>query len=76
MSLRLPSDVLDAIDEIAEASERTRTWIVVRALRQYLAGEGATILSVAKDNDGARGSYDLDDVRRELAKLMPDAAEN
>ena len=48
ITLRLPVDVLDAIERIGRASDRTRSWVMVRALRLYLAGEGADILAIAK----------------------------
>ncbi|MFD1944282.1 CopG family ribbon-helix-helix protein [Paradevosia shaoguanensis] len=64
ITLRFPLDVLAAIEMIAETSDRTRSWVMVRALRLYLAGEGAEILNVA---DGLRQldngeSEDMDDV--------------
>ena len=44
VSLRVPNDVIEAFDRIADALERPRSWIMVRALRQYLAeGEGKEI---------------------------------
>jgi predicted transcriptional regulator len=45
VSLRIPHDLIAAFDEIATALERPRSWVMVRALRQYLDdGEGAEIL--------------------------------
>jgi predicted transcriptional regulator len=43
VTFRVPEDVLSEIDQIAEATERSRSYIIVRALRMYLAGEGANI---------------------------------
>ena len=44
VSLRVPNDVVEAFDRIAAALERTRSWVMLRALRQYLDdGEGREI---------------------------------
>jgi predicted transcriptional regulator len=44
VSLRMPNDLIEAFDRIATALERPRSWIMVRALRQYLdEGEGREI---------------------------------
>ncbi|MCR6670279.1 CopG family ribbon-helix-helix protein [Devosia ginsengisoli] len=72
ITLRLPRDVLAAIERIAETSDRTRSWVMVRALRLYLAGEGAEILSVA---DGLRQlgngeSEDMDDVIAQVEQIV------
>ena len=36
ISLRLPMDVLTAIEQVATATDRTRSWVIVRALKRYL----------------------------------------
>jgi predicted transcriptional regulator len=44
VSLRVPADLIAAFDHIAAALERPRSWVMVRALRQYVEdGEGAEI---------------------------------
>jgi predicted transcriptional regulator len=44
VSLRVPTDLVAAFDRIAAALERPRSWVMVRALRQYVEdGEGAEI---------------------------------
>lgn len=40
IALRIPIDVLGDIEKIATASDRTRSWVIVRALKLYLASEG------------------------------------
>lgn len=44
VSLRLPQELIEAFDKIAAALERPRSWVMVRALRQYLDDEGAEII--------------------------------
>ena len=44
VSLRVPADLVAAFDRIAAALERPRSWVMARALRQYVEdGEGAEI---------------------------------
>ena len=43
VSLRVPNDLIEAFDRLAVALDRPRSWVIVRALRQYLDGEGAEI---------------------------------
>jgi predicted transcriptional regulator len=43
VSLRVPSDVIAAFDRLAAALDRPRSWVMLRALRQYLEDEGAEI---------------------------------
>jgi predicted transcriptional regulator len=48
VSIRVPTDIIEAFDDVAKALERDRTWVMVRALRRYLDDEGADILREAK----------------------------
>ena len=72
LTLRLPVDVLGEIETIAEASERTRSWVMVRALRLYLAGEGADILAVVKGRAqiAAGDVSHMDDVLTEIEEIV------
>jgi predicted transcriptional regulator len=45
IALRVPADILADVERIAQVSERTRSWVIVRALKAYLASEGADILA-------------------------------
>lgn len=71
IALRVPEDILADIERIAQATERSRSWVIVRALKAYLASEGGDILAVAEGrNEIARGeAFDLektlDDLDRE-----------
>lgn len=72
ITLRLPGEVLAAIEQIAATSDRTRSWVIVRAIRLYLAGEGAEILSVADGIDQLNNgeSEDMDDVIAEVERIV------
>ena len=68
IALRLPMDILSDIERIAEVTDRTRSWVMVRAMKAYLASEGRDILAVANGRKQiSQGqSADLDDVLDEL----------
>ena len=72
ITLRLPVDVLTQVTEIAATCERTRSWVMVRALRQYLGAEGADILAVARGMKQVEAGdvYDMDDVLREAEAII------
>ena len=72
VALRLPVDVLDKIEAIAETCERTRSWVIVRALKLYLLGEGDEILAIRQGREqiAAGQSHDLDDVLQELEAIV------
>ena len=73
VSLRVPNDVVVAFDRIAAALERPRSWIMLRALRQYLdEGEGREIEedteSIAELDRGESGP--LEDSIRKLRERI------
>ena len=72
ISIRVPLDVLEKLDKIASAIDRPRSWICLRALRQYPADEGAEILDVQEGIAQLdRGeSVPLDDVIAELEEVV------
>ena len=76
VSLRLPASLVAEFDQIAALLDRDRTWVMQKALGQYLAGEGADVLRDAQGLDELdRGeSIDLEDVL-EKARTIVDAAE-
>jgi predicted transcriptional regulator len=71
IALRIPLEVLSEIETIAEASERTRSWVMIRAFKQYLAGEGRDILAAVEGRRqiAAGPSYDMDDVLEEMEAI-------
>ncbi|WP_041801707.1 CopG family ribbon-helix-helix protein [Rhodopseudomonas palustris] len=72
LTIRLPLDVLADIEKIAAASDRKRSWVIVRALKAYLAGEGADILAIAKGREqiAAGDVHDMDDVIKEIEAIV------
>src|SRR5215469_11851951 len=47
VSLRVPIDLIQAFDNLAAMLERPRSWVMLRALRQYLEEEGAELFEDA-----------------------------
>jgi predicted transcriptional regulator len=76
VSLRLPAALVADFDRIAGVLDRDRTWVMQKALSQYLAGDGAEILRDAEGLEELdRGdSVSLEDVL-EKARTIVDAAE-
>ena len=72
ITIRLPFDVLDEIDLIAQTTERSRSWIIVRALKSYLQNEGADILAYRQGmQDVANGEVsEMDDVLEDLERIV------
>jgi predicted transcriptional regulator len=48
VSLRVPADLLADLDRVAAAMDRSRLWVIQRALRHYLAAEGAEVMDTSE----------------------------
>jgi predicted transcriptional regulator len=72
ITIRVPLDVLQDVERIAGAIDRTRSWVMVRALKLYLAGEGEEVLSLlaAREQNAVDGGHEADEVMRELAAVV------
>ncbi|KQS76394.1 ribbon-helix-helix protein, CopG family [Rhizobium sp. Leaf383] len=72
VTLRVPSDVLASIEIIAEATDRSRSYIIVRALKTYLLNEGADVLAAVRGRDQiAAGEFeDIDDLIADVDKIV------
>lgn len=68
ITLRVPQDILEEIEKIAETADRSRSWVIVRALKYYLMAEGNDILQIRKGEEQiARGEFvDAEDFFAEL----------
>lgn len=76
ITLRLPLDVLAEIEAVAGACERSRSWVMVRALKAYLAQEGREILEIKQARKAVADGQgtDADDVLAELDVMIKGAA--
>ncbi|MFN7091364.1 MAG: CopG family ribbon-helix-helix protein [Allorhizobium sp.] len=74
IALRIPEDVLADIETIAQATERSRSWVIVRALRAYLQQEGAEILAYRQglEEVAAGDVEDIDQVLKDLERIASD----
>jgi predicted transcriptional regulator len=72
ISLRLPVEILAAVEQVAKATDRSRSWVIVRALRRYLTTEGAQILDAVEGRAqiAAGDSHDIDDVLDEVERIV------
>jgi len=72
IAIRVPLDVLQDIERVAGAIDRTRSWVMVRALKLYLAGEGEEVLSLlrAREQEADGGGHDADHVMAELDAIV------
>ena len=46
ISVRLPADIIEKLDKIAAIMERPRSWVILDAIREYLADEGQEMLDI------------------------------
>ena len=76
ITLRLPLDLLAEIEAVAGACERSRSWVMVRALKAYLAQEGREILEIKQARKAVADGQgtDADDVLVELDTILKGAA--
>lgn len=72
VTLRIPADVLENIELIAEATERSRSFVIVRALKTYLMNEGADVLSAIRGREqiAAGEVEDMDDVLADMERII------
>lgn len=76
VSLRMPEDLLRRLDGVANALDRSRSWILLRALALYLDEHEEEILLTAEGlAELRRGEgIDFDDALKEIDAII-DAAE-
>ncbi|RKE85609.1 ribbon-helix-helix protein, CopG family [Rhizobium sp. AG855] len=72
VTLQIPTEILADIDTIAGATERSRSHIILRALRGYLLQEGADILEAIEGGAqlDAGQHEDFDDVLAEMDRII------
>lgn len=76
ITMRIPRDLLAEIEEIASLTERSRSWVIVRAMKAYLAAEGREIRDIAKTRCAIENGegIDLDTVIEEAEAIIKGAA--
>ena len=46
VSVRAPAELIEQLDKVAAALDRSRSWVILDAVRTYLANEGQEALDV------------------------------
>lgn len=72
LTMRLPVDLLKDIETIAGACERTRSWVIVRALKAYMMAEGGEVLDIVRAREELQAGIgvDSDDLIAELEQIV------
>lgn len=72
LSVRVPEDVMAKVERIVQATDRNKSWVVLRALALYLEGEGGGILQDAAGLAALdRGdSVDFDQAMDEMERMV------
>jgi predicted transcriptional regulator len=72
VNVRVPNKINGDLEKIAEATDRSKSYIIVRALKTYLMNEGADILNAIKGREQiAEGdSDDIDDVIADMERII------
>jgi predicted transcriptional regulator len=75
VSIRMPADVVEKLDKVAAILERPRSWVILRAIRQYLADEGQEVLDVQEGiEELERGEgIPIEDVLAEMDEIIAKA---
>ncbi len=73
ITLRLPGEVLADIEAIARIAGRSRSWVMVRAMKAYLATEGQEIreLDRARQSAAEEGATELEDLLAAVDDNLP-----
>jgi len=68
----MPADLIETLDKIAAALERSRSWVMLRALRQYIADERQEVLDVQEGiAEAERGEMvPIEDVLAEMDAII------
>jgi predicted transcriptional regulator len=76
IALRIPEDMLKDIETIAKATDRSRSWVIVRALKYYLMEEGNDVLQTLKGEEQIRNgeTVDFEEFMAELTSSPRDDA--
>lgn len=72
ISVRLPADIVEKLDKVAAIMERPRSWVILDAVREYLADEGQEMLDIqAGIEEADRGeTVPFEDVLAEMAEKI------
>jgi predicted transcriptional regulator len=72
ISVRLPAELVERLDKVAALMERPRSWVILDAVREYLADEGQEVLDIQagiEELDRGEG-IPADEVLAELREMI------
>jgi predicted transcriptional regulator len=72
ISVRLPAELVERLDKVAAIMERPRSWVILDAVREYLADEGQEVLDIQagiEELDRGEG-IPADEVLAELREMI------
>jgi len=75
ISVRLPADIVEKLDKVAAIMERPRSWVILDAIREYLADEGQEVLDIqAGIEEADRGeTVPFEEVLAEMERRVSEA---
>jgi predicted transcriptional regulator len=75
ISVRLPTDIVEKLDKVAAIMERPRSWVILDAIREYLADEGQEVLDIqAGIEEADRGeTVPFEEVLAEMERRVSEA---
>jgi len=66
ISSRIPADIINNIDEIAQATQRNRSFHIKKALELYIENYADLQISLDRLQDGGDKIIDIDQMRNKL----------
>ncbi|OIR25185.1 ribbon-helix-helix protein, CopG family [Bathymodiolus thermophilus thioautotrophic gill symbiont] len=66
ISSRIPADIINNIDEIAQATQRNRSFHIKKALELYIENYADLQISLDRLKDGGDKIIDIDQMRNKL----------
>ena len=70
MSLRLPEEIIDQLDEIAESTERTKSYLIKKAIERYLEEYADYEIALDRMNDPHDKIISSKELRRRLGSKI------
>lgn len=72
VSVRIPTDMIETLDKVAAGMDRSRSWVILAAIREYLADEGQEVLDVLEGlAEADRGEvYEAEEVMQAIRRKI------
>jgi predicted transcriptional regulator len=72
VSARLPAGIVEKLDRVAAIMDRPRSWVILAAVREYLADEGQEMLDIQASIEEAdrREGIPFEEVLAEIDEIL------